>query len=106
MIDNPLDQNFNSRGCGFRKGARGGLHGISQHDDPCLFGLRLGTRITEILLIERIHFWVLFFLCFLVEVRDQTRSVMLLDDVSDPLTQMIFAGQLYPVLHMRDEDEA
>ena len=62
-----------------------------------LFGLGLGlSGMTDPLKV----------LGFLVEVRDQTRSVMLLDDVSDPLTQMIFAGQLYPVLHMRDEDEA
>jgi len=82
---NPLNEAGDSGWGGFRKGARGCLHRIRQHDDPCLFGLRFGARITKIFFVERLHLRVLFFLRFLIEIGDQARSMMLLDNVSHPL---------------------
>ena len=92
LVDQGLHQAPYAGGGWIGDAARGGLHLIGQHHQRGFPRLRPGTGISEIVDVDGFRTFLLFGL--VVEIRDQTGAVMLLNGVDDRLPQTVLPGDL------------
>jgi hypothetical protein len=106
LVDDLLSQPLDSRRCWIRERPGGRFHRIGQHHNPGLFGLRFGSRVAVVFLVNLLYPGILLFLGLLIEVADETGTMVLLNDINDLLAETIFFGQSNAIFNVGYEYEA
>src|SRR5208337_4620320 len=105
IVDDLLHHSLDTGGGGIAEGPGGGLRLVRQEDQPGFLGLGPGPGIPIVLGFYRLGVGRLG-LGLMVKIGDKAGAVMLLDDVGNGLSQLLFPGQVHPVLDVGDENQA
>ena len=110
---------LNFLGCRFLEAARGAFDGVRETNDATLFVLRLRPAVSKTLLayvrdvfLPNVHDFTAFpgipllLNGSFVKVSDQRCSMVLLNDIDDPLIQAVFERQIHTLFNMRDDDQS
>jgi hypothetical protein len=111
VVDQPIHHTLDSCGRWVSERAACRLDDVRQHHQACFFRLGFGARITKIVNIDGRHFGALrsasllaSFLSFVVKEGNETRAVMLADDVNNGSAQAVLPGQLDTLFDVGDEN--
>ncbi len=107
LLDQVADQALDPGGGRLGEGPAGALDGVGDHQDAGLLGLRLGPGIAERAFLDHrgVGVAVVPPVGLVIEVLDQRRAVVLLDQVDDPLGQVVLSAQVDAVLDVADDDQ-
>ena len=104
IVDDLLDHALDPGRSGIGEGFGRGLHLVGQEHQTGFPGLGAGAGIAEVIHVHLLARGRLG-LGLMIEVADKAAAVVLLDNINDLVPQVVFPGQIHPVLDMGDEDQ-